>query len=1466
VSLIGYADLDRPIAFDSGRIYYPFGGGPYQLEPYRCAVTASRAGPVEFQLDLIRAFSDRDAHAVLSCTIGADYAVEAALARVRQTDPMAALSPCVLTDWWFRLFGSPALRVPPELDQPVLLASNGLGTARLLTPLSLESGLMLEAMLQEGASVPAVAEARMSGISPRLPVVVRFETSVLLPELLALADAARVLPRRLMVDYFSRDAATLPLDVSGTVDAGSVSRFAEAMTDRIIGGFGRYVPPATSVREPVARLDPPATNHSIIWSLSQPFLAARRIALPVDLLSAAQAQATRLGIDSVVHRRTLAAVPSFGESRVTVLCNLPAPRSGVEALGVTLTFPPHPPERPQEKQATVLFEAADDIGTADVRLSPGEPLRYRYSPFAVMSDDGGIRQLDARDEEYGGSPLRLVPDDFPIEFAVIEITPALGELAVVGGLCSWAQDGRIHSRAFTLDSGQLSLNIAVPRDRASLSIECVASARDGQGELRAGPFEAPQVRLDLSSFAQYGPQHVDVQCVFDDAATMRAVSFLPLGSDDVPDNVTTMSFTPAEPLRTFGWFAASPFKAGFRYRAYDGQGGEWTAVPDPTATLVLTSSRLRKQERAREVAARSQRATREVVPRRPGARFEAAAAAQPEAAMEAIATSPEPDPTDELLYSRVDDASRKLFVPRYALDVLTVSGQQRYRVAMAQHEISSTLEVNLVALPAVALGDAARDAAEYPHLLGIQLEFLIAPPAGAKKVLEFTDVTRNGAIVTATMTFATLPERDDVYRALTEPGRGARLLVRRTIDVLIPERPAPGLKLPHGRFTDFALPPRPITTWLKPLPGLEPIGTGPVVVTDPLPPIASPVPGGALSPVAVGRLSPVAVGTFSPIAVGRLSPVAAGMFTRVERAPAGPVLASRLTGASALVRAARHFAPSLPTPTLAFTGKTVEGDITRCRLNVVNWADYSDEFFAASPDLPPCGRNTSAARTWVDIYDADTDVRLYGFCALSSAKQLADLWFAVTADRTVPARVSVTLTDRRTNVVTRSNAVATTSPEADVPPYRAVRQPLDQVIEPFVFPPALHGYMFQGITPGSGSDDQLVRYRCQWRGTFHTYLQDASRPSVVYCFADRFKVARRRDAPFTPFITVRATSRPDATATDVVFDYIVAPYTDPKRLEDARAQLLAEARFGATQVEFQPFLTSDVRYFIDRPAETGAVREQRPDAAVVLQGALKDTLTMSLMDFKLLFNAMQNKTAALFLGRVEIDVPDGSTEVIPFEARMDDLEGEMFSYEATGSQDGSVRVTIANEIESPVSIQTLDATMTSAGRRVRGLVQGTSLPCARLLPGEAIQVTVAPAAPMGATSPPEVAFDLSGVTVMPDPEAIWNSILDRSTLECFKEIKVKVIPGVFEPVAGREAERIEAVLAAFEGGGTAELSADALEAKVRIDYPIDDVVLNRPVSSSYRYTVTVLRKDGSQDRDAAPREGSGDLLYVPVTR
>ena len=40
---------------------------------------------------------------------------------------------------------------------------------------------------------------------------------------------------------------------------------------------------------------------------------------------------------------------------------------------------------------------------------------------------------------------------------------------------------------------------------------------------------------------------------------------------------------------------------------------------------------------------------------------------------------------------------------------------------------------------------------------------------------------------------------------------------------------------------------------------------------------------------------------------------------------------------------------------------------TRYRIPVTNWEDFPSVLFTPSPDLPPCGTNTSAQRTWVEI-------------------------------------------------------------------------------------------------------------------------------------------------------------------------------------------------------------------------------------------------------------------------------------------------------------------------------------------------------------------------------------------------------------------------------------------------------------------------------------------------------------------
>ena len=82
--------------------------------------------------------------------------------------------------------------------------------------------------------------------------------------------------------------------------------------------------------------------------------------------------------------------------------------------------------------------------------------------------------------------------------------------------------------------------------------------------------------------------------------------------------------------------------------------------------------------------------------------------------------------------------------------------------------------------------------------------------------------------------------------------------------------------------------------------------------------------------------------------------------------------------------------------------------------------------FAASPNLPPCGNNTKASRTWVDIYD-QRGKRLYGFCALGKPSDLNQIWFALESGVVPPSWVYIEMTDRATNTKYKSNLAETTN-------------------------------------------------------------------------------------------------------------------------------------------------------------------------------------------------------------------------------------------------------------------------------------------------------------------------------------------------------------------------------------------------------------------------------------------------------
>ena len=122
-------------------------------------------------------------------------------------------------------------------------------------------------------------------------------------------------------------------------------------------------------------------------------------------------------------------------------------------------------------------------------------------------------------------------------------------------------------------------------------------------------------------------------------------------------------------------------------------------------------------------------------------------------------------------------------------------------------------------------------------------------------------------------------------------------------------------------------------------------------------------------------------------------------------------------------------APAIPNPVLLFLGQEpyqASGkSYIRYTYSVFNQASFPNDLFAAAPQLPPCGVNTRASRTWVDLYD-HRGKRLYGFCALGNNRDLGKIWFALEEGVIPPSYIYIELNDRQTQTKYKSNLADTT--------------------------------------------------------------------------------------------------------------------------------------------------------------------------------------------------------------------------------------------------------------------------------------------------------------------------------------------------------------------------------------------------------------------------------------------------------
>ncbi len=498
-------------------------------------------------------------------------------------------------------------------------------------------------------------------------------------------------------------------------------------------------------------------------------------------------------------------------------------------------------------------------------------------------------------------------------------------------------------------------------------------------------------------------------------------------------------------------------------------------------------------------------------------------------------------------------------------------------------------------------------------------------------------------------------------------------------------------------------------------------------------------------------------------------------------------------------------------------------------------------------------------------------------------------------------------------IATRSVRVA--APIAGSPDrYRPVTRGLRQAVEPdpLFLNTTLHPYLYDGAIP-TGSGPGLVMKQIRYGGRFHSYWVDATDPAHVYYLPDEFRLTRQgKPAPFSPLMTVRPVpgETPDAEPL-MMFEFVATPWVDLDRLESAKhefvkalpqpkangvgaptpsptptstglgdllgevlgwgvGKLLGVSREDerAALIRLEPLPVDNASFWLALPGASGGGLVERSAAQIDIRTAVITAETLRLADFQTIYVALLGGAVAIMKGEIRAELRPGEFERIPFDGRFDRMNGELMTATVTdGDQPGHFTIQLTNAIESPLEVTTLAASLlTGEIESDATMIPGAPLP-QRLAPGESLTVTVTPKTPFSGPLPigltVEPLLDFAGVRVVPDREAIWNTIFDTSTaVETRRTVHVKLYPFMFDAPSGEEAERAMAVIVQFESGTSVELTPDKLEGEVSLSAPIGDLVLRHGNVGGYRYKTQIIRRS-SRPVDAEWRSDNADLL-IPL--
>lgn len=454
------------------------------------------------------------------------------------------------------------------------------------------------------------------------------------------------------------------------------------------------------------------------------------------------------------------------------------------------------------------------------------------------------------------------------------------------------------------------------------------------------------------------------------------------------------------------------------------------------------------------------------------------------------------------------------------------------------------------------------------------------------------------------------------------------------------------------------------------------------------------------------------------------------------------------------------------------------------------------------------------------------------------------------------------------------------------PLFRIVTHTVDHIVEhrPFVFSRDLHPYVTSNVVPNAEQSFSLIRWQVAWTtqeiSQSHVYFQDKAQPHVFYYLPDSFKIARRPEAPHYPLMAVRVPTPEgaveDPNALPVTFEYTAVPCVELERLEAAAEELGAQVPeplpAGVEGLEFRPLLVDadDLRFQIILPRTDTAAGVVQEEVLVDLRSGISHRLTLPMQAFKTVYDALFGESAVLFKGQVEVDLGNATNDgipPIPVIARLNDMAGELFEHQQFPDAEG-VNVILRNAIESPLQLHNLPVILHRGDTGVPGTMaqvskltdpSATALPLV-LQPKEDMRLRVLPSAPLAGTEPFEAIFDLDAVEVLPDPQAVWQTIFDPSTqVQQTRTVKVEAF---FTPRPNDG--QIKKIIVDFELGEFVELSPENRVAEAVLQRPIGDVVLEQLDLGTYRYKRTFVVEEPQEVKffqDEVWRTDTKDLLF-----